>query len=311
MNNEIKGLKTTKTTEFGIQRKIVANMTTESWETIPHAVYTYKPDVTNFIEEYATLNSKIKKEKKITINTLMLKVMIEGIKAAPQINSHIDFKRSLVRGSVRQIDDINISMPWVLPIGEMMTINLKNFENKTLDEMSNYIENVANRIEKTNLNEVMFEVSLDNTISALKKGYVIKTLARLIGSKTGKNKVKTLSGKEKLEYSKIPPEQKLTKSDIEQGTITITNVGSLYKGLRGEMNMLEVIPPQLVAIAINSVQEQPGVYMDNEDNKQIGIRKIMPITIAFDHRALDFGDIVPFIKKLDYIFENPQLMHSW
>jgi len=311
VNNEIKGLKTTKTIEFGIQRKIVANMTTESWETIPHAVYTYKPDVTDFIEEYLTLNSKGEREKKITINTLMLKVMTEGIKAAPQINGHIDFKRHLVRGSVRQIEDINISMPWVLPTGEMMTINLKNFDNKTLDEMANYIEDVAKRIEKTNLNEVMFEVSLDNTISALKNGQVIKTLSRLIGSKTGKNKVKTLRGREKLEYNKIPPEQKLTKSDIEQGTITITNIGSLYKEQKGELNLIEIIPPQLVAIGISAVQEQPGVYIDNDEKKLIGIRKIMPITIAFDHRALDFGDVVPFIKKLDEIFANPKQIHSW
>ena len=35
-------------TRFGIQRKIVANMTSESWKTIPHVCYTYEPDVTKF-----------------------------------------------------------------------------------------------------------------------------------------------------------------------------------------------------------------------------------------------------------------------
>ena len=28
-------------------------------------------------------------------------------------------------------------------------------------------------------------------------------------------------------------------------------------------------------------------------------------------RALDFGDIVPFIKKLDEIFEEPEIMFDW
>ena len=37
----------------------------------------------------------------------------------------------------------------------------------------------------------------------------------------------------------------------------------------------------------------------------------MPICIAFDHRALDFGDIVPFLERLDDIFENPEQIHSW
>ncbi len=307
MHNEIKGLTTSKVTNFGIQRKIVANMTTESWEAIPHAVYTYRPDVTDFIGEYSLLN----KEEKITINTLMLKAIVEGIKQAPQINGHIKYQNRLVRGRVNQIEEINISMPWILPAGQMMTINLRNFENKSLVEMTEYIQDVSKRMENTNLDEVMFEVSFDNTISALKNGKVVTAFSRLIGSKTGKNKIKTLSGKEKTKYYNIPQEQRLTKLDIEQGTITITNIGAIYKEQRGELALLEIIPPQLVAIGLGAVQEQPGVFVDKNGNKQIGIRKIMPITIAFDHRALDFGDIVPFIKKLDEIFENPKQIHSW
>lgn len=38
---------------------------------------------------------------------------------------------------------------------------------------------------------------------------------------------------------------------------------------------------------------------------------VLAICIAFDHRALDFGDIVPFLKTLDGIFENPKVMHTW
>ncbi|MEG0979819.1 MAG: 2-oxo acid dehydrogenase subunit E2 [Oscillospiraceae bacterium] len=311
MSNKINGLRITKTTNFGIQRKIVANMTTESWQEIPHAVYTYRPDVTNFINEYSTLNSDGKHQNKITINTLMLKAIVEGIKSAPNINGHIDYKRRLVRGEIKVFEDINISMPWLLPTGEMMTINLKNFENKTLDEMTEYIENVSQKIKKTNLNEVMFAVSKENTLKALKSGRIITTLLRLIGSKTGKHKVENLSGREKSDYYNIPENKRLTKSDIEQGTITITNVGSIYKEQRGELNLLEIIPPQLVAIGISAAQEQPGIVVDKDGKKQIEVRKIMPVAIAFDHRALDFGDVIPFIKTLDSIFENPQVIHSW
>ena len=46
-----------KTEHFGIQRKIVANMTTESWQNIPHVTYTYEPDVTEFMEQYKLLNN--------------------------------------------------------------------------------------------------------------------------------------------------------------------------------------------------------------------------------------------------------------
>ena len=35
---------------FGIARKIVSNMTTESWREIPHVVVVYEADVTGLLE---------------------------------------------------------------------------------------------------------------------------------------------------------------------------------------------------------------------------------------------------------------------
>ena len=84
----------------------------------------------------------------------------------------------------------------------------------------------------------------------------------------------------------MPADRKLSVSDIEQGSITVSNFGSLYKNLRGRPLLLEIVPPQVVAIGIGAIQDTDG-------------RRILPMCIAFDHRALDFGDIVPFIKKMD------------
>lgn len=304
-------MKKTNTIHFGIQRKIVANMTSESWESIPHVTYNYEPDVTEFMIEYKRLNENCEADDKITLNTLMLKIIVEGLRADPIMNSHIDFNRKLVRGEIRTFEDINISMPMVLPNGEMMTINLHNFENKSLDEMVDYIKDVNRRVRNTDLNEVMFDVSLDNTLTALKSGKIKQTLYRLIGSKTGKNKVKTLSGKAKDEYYKIPESDRLTKRDIEQGTITVSNIGSVYRAQRGETCLLEIVPPQVCAIALGAVQDKPVVVANETGEKEIAIRQVMPLCIAFDHRALDFGEIVPFIKRLDEIFEAPEIIHTW
>ena len=300
-----------KTEHFGIQRKIVANMTTESWQNIPHVTYTYEPDVTEFMIEYRRLNEGVEKENKITVNTLMLKVICEGLKACPAMNAHIDFDRKYVRGVINTLSEINISMPMVLPTGEMMTINLHNFESKNLNQMVDYIKDVNRRMENTDLNEVMFDVSLDNTITGLKQGKIKQTLQRLIGSKTGKHKVKTLKGKAKREYESIPETDRLTKHDIEQGSITISNIGSVYREQRGAAALIEIIPPQVTAIAVGAVQDKPVVVVNENNEKEIAIRQVLPFTIVFDHRALDFGDIVPFIKKLDSIFEEPEIIHTW
>lgn len=304
-------MKKTNTIYFGIQRKIVANMTSESWETIPHVTYMYEPDVTEFMKEYRKLNLDRSGKDKITVNTLMLKVISEGLKAAPVMNSHIRFNRKLVRGEINTFEDINISMPMILPNGEMMTVNLHNFESKNLDEMTEYIHDVARRAENSDLNEAMFEVSLDNTLTALKAGKIKQTLYRLIGSKTGKHKVKTLHGEAKRAYESIPATERLTKHDIEQGTVTVSNIGSTYRGQRGATALLEIIPPQVCAFAVGAVQDKPVVITDALGNKKIEARQVLPLCIAFDHRALDFGDVVPFLQKLDYIFENPKIMHTW
>lgn len=299
-----------KTENFKIARKIVSNMTTESWNDIPHATMSYEADVTELLKECKKLNS-ISSEK-ITINTLMLKIICEGLKAAPKMNCTLEFNKKLVRGTLNYHDNIDISMPMILHTGEMMTVNMHDMGNKNLDEMTRAINDTARRANNSDMNEVMFEVSLDNTLTGLKKGKILQTLRRLYGSKMpGKHQVKTLKGKAKKEYYSISEKDRLTKHDIEQGTTTISNLGSIYRAQKGECFLLEIIPPQVSAFAVNAVQKRPIVTEDEFGNDKIEIRKILPITIAIDHRALDYGDVVPFFKKLDEIFSNPQMIFEW
>lgn len=302
-------MKITRTEHFDIQRKIVANMTTESWEQIPHVAYVYEADVTDLMTEFKKLRSTSK--TKITLNTVLMKAIIEGLKAAPVMNSHLSYNRKLVRGELKTFEDINISMPMLLPDGRMMTVNLRDFQNKSLLAMTDYIADVTRRAENTNLNEVMFDVSLDNTITGLKQGKIKQTVRRLIGSKTGKHKVHTLRGAAKKAYYSIPEKDRLTKKDIEQGTVTISNLGSLYRGQSGYGTLIEIVPPQVCAFALGAVQDKPVVVTDKFGNKTIEARQILPITVVFDHRALDFGDVVPFLKKMDSIFAHPQVIQEW
>ena len=296
-----------KQTHFGIARKIVSNMTSESWETIPHAVVTYEPECTKFMQVVKELNKDATKETKLTINSIMLRVIVEGLKVCPALNAHINFNRALVRGCVTEFKEINISMPMMLDTGEMMTINMHDMHKKSISEMQNAIKNAAKRANNSDMNEVMFEVSLDNTLNGLKEGKIKQTICRLIGSKTGKHKVHTLSGAAKKKYYAIPIEKRLTKHDIEQGTITVSNLGSIYREWDGICTLLEIIPPQVAAIAIGSIQDKAIVEKDGT----IRAGKKMPLTIAFDHRALDLGDVVPFMKKLDEIFANPEMIKEW
>ncbi|UKI23518.1 MAG: 2-oxo acid dehydrogenase subunit E2 [Anaerotruncus sp.] len=185
-----------KTEHFGIARKIVSNMTSQSWEEIPHAAMSYEADVTEMMKYVKKLNENVTdKSKKITVNTVMMKIICEGLKAAPKMNATLDFNRKLVRGSLHYHDNIDVSMPMMLHTGEMMTVNMHDMGNKSLSEMTAAINDTVRRANNSDMNEVMFEVSLDNTINGLKEGKVGQTVYRLYGSKMpGKHKVHTLSG---------------------------------------------------------------------------------------------------------------------
>ena len=304
-------MKPVKTTWLGIQRKIIANMTTEAWQTVPHIGYSYEPEVTKFMDMVKKLNESGKFESKITVNTIMLKAIAEGLKAAPELNANIHFDQQRVKGYITEYEDIHASMTWVLPNNEMMTINLHDIGSKSLKELNDYIADTARRINNTNLDEVMYSISFDDTIQKLKRGHVLKAVNRLIGAKFGKHKVTVLKGKEKKEYYSIPETDRLTKEDIRQGTVCISNIGSTTRGIHGRCTMLAIIPPEVFVLCMSSVQKQPVVAQDENGNDIIVPGNVMPMQLVFDHRALDFGKLIPFIKRLEQIFDKPEEIFEW
>lgn len=300
--------KPTSVSTFGIQRKIVSNMTSEGWRSIPHCSYTYEPDLTEFIAKYKAFDAELKKDgKHVTLNTVIIKAICEALKSAPQMNAHFEFDRKLVRGTVTTYDQIDISMPWVLPGDQMMTITMKDMGNRSLGNITEYMAETAKKIEKTDFNEAMFGVSMNDTIEKLKKGDIFKVATRLYGSfSSKKHRVHRLSGDAKKAYDAIPDSEKITPDDIKQGTITISNTGSIARNHPGNVSMLIVIPPQVCAICINAMQKKPVVVTNADGKEEIAIKTTIPLTICFDHRVLDFGEVKPFLDAMQRIIDNPE-----
>ena len=296
-------------TRFGIQRKIVANMTTESWQNIPHVSYLYEPDVTDFLAKFKKFQNECGYEVKPTFNAVLLKAIAEAIEVDPVINAHIHYERGLVRGKVTVFDNIDISVPWTLPDGNMMTITMKDMGNKTLKEIAEYQADINRRLEKTNLTEALYSVSFHDTVDKLKKGHILKAIKRLYGANTNPNhKIKLLKGAEKKAYEAIPETERITRNDLKQGTITVSNIGADSRGLAGECAMLMVIPPQICAIGVGALQRRPVVVKNENGEEEIVVRTILPMNVCFDHRALDFGEVRPFLTKMQEIFENPEMI---
>ena len=252
--------------EFGTQRKLIAHMTSESWAEVPHVSYAYEPDITDFYAAHQELAGT----SKITFNTIMVKVVAEGLRNAPDLNARLEYDAETKDGRIIKYRDVNVSIPWQMPNGTMIPLTIYKVNELSLTEISEYVSHLRTKVENTDIDEV------------------IRILAGVAGS---------------------PPARRdnngLTKEDVTGATVTVSNIGSLYKEQRGSFTMLEIIPPQVFAVGIGAIQETPGVYTDEDGTKQIGIRKILPMCLVFDHRAVDFDALIPFLKKLDEIFASP------
>jgi len=92
---------------------------------------------------------------------------------------------------------------------------------------------------------------------------------------------------------KLPPE------DMRGGTFTITNIGPLG----GTALMPTINYPEVAILAMGKMQEKP-VVRDGE----IVIRKMLPLTLAFDHRIADGADAARFVGELVRQLSDPNLL---
>ena len=100
-------------------------------------------------------------------------------------------------------------------------------------------------------------------------------------------------------------------TDIEQGTVMFSNVGSICRDVTGTPTLLDIVPPQVLAVVAAALQKKPMVVTDENGNDKIEVCQTIPFCIAFDHRALDFDGLVPFLNRLDDIFKNPDQIKEW
>ncbi len=283
-------------------------MVSESWYTIPHVSYLYEPDITDFYEEFNSLaENGAFSGRKISFNTLIIRVIVEGLQSAPNLNALVSYNHKKGEGELRICEDINVAIAWLLPDGRMITPVILNTESMTLVELSEAITTLKEKVKNTNIDELLYQAAYADTVKELKKLH-LNVLRRIIASKISFHRVQGLSGRKKGSYYKIPQGDRLTEQNLVSGTVTVSNIGSLYKEQKGYFGILEIIPPQIFTIGLGAMQERPGVYVTKDGEKKIGARKVLPMCLVFDHRAIDFGSIIPFLKKLDEIFLKPDAL---
>lgn len=91
----------------------------------------------------------------------------------------------------------------------------------------------------------------------------------------------------------------LSMDEISGGTFTISNVSML--GVDGFTPVLN--PPETAILGVGRVQDKPHVH-----NGTICVRKLMTLSLTFNHMVTDGGPAMNFLRCLADMLERPMLM---
>jgi pyruvate dehydrogenase E2 component (dihydrolipoamide acetyltransferase) len=121
----------------------------------------------------------------------------------------------------------------------------------------------------------------------------------------GLTRLPRLKGEERRKYYSLDPSKRLTAKDINAGTVVVSNIGSLQGGHSGKFGLIDIVAPQVFTVGISAVAERPSVVTGKDGEKTVGIRSILPFCLVFDHCAFEFGELLPFLRRLDQLFADP------
>lgn len=98
----------------------------------------------------------------------------------------------------------------------------------------------------------------------------------------------------------------LKPSDTQDGTFTITNVGSF-----GSLTGTPIInQPQVAILAIGTIKKKP-VVIETAHGDTIGIRSMMIVSLSFDHRVIDGALGSTFLNEVVKEIEGWDINRKW
>jgi pyruvate dehydrogenase E2 component (dihydrolipoamide acetyltransferase) len=93
--------------------------------------------------------------------------------------------------------------------------------------------------------------------------------------------------------------RKIDLADLKGSTFTITNYGVVGASYGTPI----INHPEVAILGVGKIEDRPVVK-----NGQILIRKMMPLSLAFDHRVIDGVEAGRFLGVVIQHLENPELM---
>ena len=140
--------------------------------------------------------------------------------------------------------------------------------------------------------ELFAQVALGVAV-ATERGLVVTTLPE---AETASAPALTASIREQAAKARAGS---LTPAELTGSTLTLTNVGVF--GVEGGIPLLN--PGQSTIVAIGAIQRRPW-----EHRGKVALRKVVTLTVGFDHRVLDGAEASAFLTDITDVLSTPQIL---
>lgn len=291
-----------------IKRRLNGYTLTSNQKDQPQAAYFYEIDVTDMWEEFKKLKETC--GYKLSFNTILMMAMVEGLKAAPRLNAHIDFNYKRCCGTLTIKKHIDIAMPVMLDSGETFPVKICGCEERNLQSLQQEIDEMTYKMKNTDVDIALGNLVIPRMVGFLLKGKISTTVAQGLAGLVGKHKF-VYPAQFLKNRKKAKSEDGLKYYHLNEGTVCFSNWAGLYEGLRGFETTSPLLYPQVFMMGVGGFVEKDFAYRNEKGEIDLKTRKMLPVTLTFDHRIGAFNDVIPFMKKMDEIFDNPEVIREW
>ena len=138
--------RTTKKKLFDIQRRVVANKTLEGWREAPHAAVQLDLDVDAVLDWLRRAKENpAYTGVRLTLNAVLLKLIANALRFAPDLNAHISYSPLASVGSITCFEEVNIAVPFRSTDSRMITPVVRDVAAKSLAAVCSAMEDLARR----------------------------------------------------------------------------------------------------------------------------------------------------------------------
>jgi len=192
-----------------------------------------------------------------------------GLTLEAEVAAMIDWREQLKAEGARVSYNVLLAKLVAVALREYPYMNAQLADDETILEIDDINVGIAVDAERGLLVPVLSEAD-KKEVTALQEEYAALT-------------ERALSGKSTL-------------ADLEGGTFTITNLGSLE--IEQFMPIINV--PECAILGVGAIVKKLVVRQD-----QIEIQPMMSLTLAFDHRLVDGAAAAKFLQRVKHLIQSP------